>query len=225
MLILVMKTVVIYFTIIAAMRFMGKRQVGEMSTPEIIIALLISEIAAMPLTESDVPLSHGIAAIGTLVVLEIAISYIDLKFPLFTNITQGKPIIIVKDGKIEEQAMRKTRLTISEFNEELRLKNTRLNDLHMAILERTGQISLIPKDYAMGTTKKDMNLPSNEPPIEFAVIIDGKINRENLKLVKKDTAFLTKALSQKKVKDIKDVLIMCADNNGLTFFQKKAKNQ
>ena len=221
MLILVFKTMVIYFTVIIAMRFMGKRQVGEMSAPEIIFALLISDIAAIPLSDVEVPLINGIASIATLVVLEILISYLDLKFPSLTKIIQGKPVIIVKDGKILENAMKSTRLTISEFNEELRLKNTKLNDVHMAIIERTGQISIIPKSYAFNTTRADMNVESTDEPLEFVIVANGKINYDNLKLIKKDEKFINKILSEKKVKNIKNVFIICADNKGITFFQEK----
>ena len=206
------------------MRFMGKRQIGEMSAPEIIVTLLISDIAVMPISESDIPLIHGIVAIGTLVALEIFISYIDLKFPIFTRLSQGKPVIIVSDGIISETEMRKNRLTIAEFNEELRVKNIKLCDIHTAILERTGQISIIPKSYASGVTKSDLNVEARDEPLEFAVIIDGKINYDNLNLIKKDKKFVDDILSKKKIKDIKDILILCADKNGLTFFQKKHKS-
>ena len=220
---IIYKTIIIYFAVIIAMRLMGKRQVGEMSAPEIIIALLISDIAAMPLTQTDIPLIHGIVSIAILVMLEIIISFIDLKFPFFTKITQGVPIIIVQDGVISENAMKRTRLTISEFNEELRLKNAKLQDIHTAIIERTGQISIVPKSSALGVTRSDLDIKNQDEPLEFAVIIDGKINHANLNLIKKDSKFINDTLSQKKIKDIKDVFIMCADKNGLTFFQKKNK--
>ena len=223
MLILIYRTTIVYFTVIIAMRFMGKRQVGEMSAPEIIFALLISDIAAIPLSNSEIPLIHGIASIATLVILEIIISYIDLKFPSFTMLLQGKPVIIVKDGKIDQNSMNKTRLTISEFNEELRYKNIKLKDIHTAIIERTGQISIIPKNCASGVTREDMNIKSKDEPLEFAVVTDGKINYDNLRLIGKDKTFIDNYLLSKRIKNVKNVFVMLADTRGVTFLQEQEK--
>ena len=218
---LIGKTVVLYITVTTAMRFMGKRQLGEMSAPEIIVALMISEVAAVPISDLDVPLWHGLVGVAILALLEILVAYADLKIPAFSGIMQGKPTIVVQNGKIMEKELVKTRLTISELSELLRLKNTKLKDVYMAIIERNGQLSIIPNNEASGVTRQDMSISIKEAPLDFAVVIDGKINYQNLALIKKDSVFIDKILSERRVKNVKDVLILCADKNGATFFQRK----
>jgi uncharacterized membrane protein YcaP (DUF421 family) len=221
MLNLVFRTVVLYFVVNIGMRFMGKRQVGQMSTPEIIVALLISEVAAMPISDKDINIIDGIVGVIILVGLEILVSYLDIKFPFVLKLSEGKPMVIINNGKLDTKALLKTRMSITELNAELRLKNINLKDVHIAIIEANGQLSIIPTNESSGVTRKDMSISVTEEPIDFAVIIDGVIKDYNLKLIGKDKAFIDKILSQKKVKNVKDVLILCADKNGLTFFQKK----
>jgi uncharacterized membrane protein YcaP (DUF421 family) len=223
MLNLVFRTTILYFVVNIGMRFMGKRQVGQMSTPEIIVALLISEVAAMPISDKNINIVDGIIGVSILVILEIIVSYLDIKFPFVLKLSEGKPVVIINKGKLNEKALLKTRMSITELNAELRLKNITLKDVFIAIIESNGQLSIIPKNEASGVTREDMKINVSEDPIDFAVIIDGVIKDYNLKLIGKDRAFIDKILSIKKVKDVKDVLILCADKNGLTFFQKKDK--
>lgn len=217
-LIIMLKTLIIYIYVTAAMRFMGKRQIGELSASEIVVALLISEIATMPIDSEDVTILQGFAAIAILVILEILISYLDLKFPFIMKMSHGIPTVIIYEGKISEKMLKKSRLTVSELNEELRLKNTNIKDVYIAIIETNGQISIIPKNNASQNNSSD----KNGDPVDFAVIIDGKIKENNLKLIGKEKSFIENELKKRKI-PLKNVFVMYADKNGVTFFQKKEK--
>lgn len=222
---MIFRTVIIYLTVTLGMRCMGKRQIGEMSTAEISVTLLISEIAATPITELDMPLYHGIAIVAVLVLCEILMSYLDLKFSGVVRFTQGSPEIIIQNGKIIEKALRKSRVTVAELNEELRIKNMKLSDVYIAIIETNGQLSIIPNNYASGITKKDLNLTASDDPIDFAIVIDGKIKEHNLKLINKDSEFVYSIMRAKKIEDLKNIFVMYADTKGLTYLQIKEKKK
>lgn len=213
-LILIFRTAIIYLTITLGMRCMGKRQLGELSTAEISVTLLISEIAATPITELDVPLHYGITVVIILILCEIIVSYLDLKFSKVMRFTQGEPLVVVQNGKISEKALRKARVTVSELNEELRLKNTTIRDVYIAIIETDGQLSIIPK-----------NQQNNSDPVDFAVVIDGEIKENNLKLIGKEKDFVFSIMKAKKITDLKDIFVMYADTKGLTYFQTKEKKK
>ena len=223
--ILIGKTALIYVVVNIAMRCMGKRQVGELSTSEVIVAFLISEVASAPLSNPDVSVWRNISAIFVLVSMEILYSYLSIKWPFFMTLTQGRPTVIIENGKILEKSMLKNRLTISELNEELRLKNINISDVYLAIIENNGQLSIIPNNGASGVTRSDLGITAKASPQDFAVIIDGKIFEDNLKRVGKDKKWLMQYLHTQKVKTEKEVLVLYADKNGATFFQKKLSKQ
>lgn len=219
----IFRTIIIYLAVTIGMRCMGKRQIGEMSTAEISVTLLISEIAATPITALDIPLYYGIAVVVILVLCEILMSYLDLKFSSVIRLTQGEPTVIVRDGKIIESALRKSRVTISELNEELRLKNTNLTDVYIAIIETDGQLSIIPVNSSSPPTREDLKVTSSNDPIDFAVVIDGEIKENNLKLLGKDESFVHSIITAKKIRSIKDIFVMYADTKGVTYLQMKEK--
>ena len=220
---LIIRTIIIYLSVTIGIRCMGKRQMGELSTTEMSVTLLISEVAATPIMEKNVPLYHGIIVVIIFVLLEIILSYFDLKFPLLVRVTQGEPTVIVKDGKIDETALRKSRVTVAELNEELRLKNIMLSEVYIAIIETNGQLSIIPISSQSGATRADLKIQSNNDPIDFAVIVDGEIKENNLKLIGKDKDFVFSILKSKGITDINDVFVLYSDRKGLTYLQLKEK--
>lgn len=215
------KTALIYVVVNIAMRCMGKRQVGELSTSEVIVAFLISEVASAPIGNPDVSLWHNIGAIFVLVAMEFLYSYLSIKWPFFMTLTQGRPTVVIENGTIQEKALLRNRLTITELNEELRLKNINISDVYLAIIENNGQLSIIPTNGASGVTRSDLGIKTKESPQDFAVIIDGKIMEGNLKRAGKTKKWLERYLRSQKVKSEKEVLVLYADHNGATFFQKK----
>lgn len=221
MLTLLWKTALMYVVVNIAVRCMGKRQVGELSPSEVIVAFLISEVASAPLGDPDINFFHSIAAIFILVVMEILYSYLSIKSPFFMALTQGKPTVIMEDGVILEKELLRNRLTIAEFNEELRLKNINISDVHLAIIENNGQLSIIPTNDSAGVTRRDLGINAPEAPQDFALIIDGQVLKDNLKRAGQNIKFLDAELRKRKIASPKEVLVLYADKNGVTFFQKK----
>ncbi len=219
------KTALMYVVVNIAMRCMGKRQVGELSTSEVIVAFLISEVASAPLSNPDVSVWMNIVVIFVLVLMEILYSYLGIKWPFFRTITQGRPTVIIENGTILEKSLLKNRLSIAELNEELRLKNVNISDVYLAIIENNGQLSIIPTNAASGVTRSDLGVCVKESPQDFAVIIDGKIFEDNLKRVGKNKEWVDAYLRSRNVSSAREVLALYADKNGATFFQKKLPKQ
>ena len=135
------------------------------------------------------------------------------------KISHGVPTVIIYEGKISEKKLRQSRLTVSELNEELRLKNTNVKDVYIAVIETNGQISIIPKNSSQNNSSDKKG-----DPVDFAVVIDGKIKENNLKLIGKDKSFIENELKKRKI-PLKNVFVMYADKNGVTFFQEKEKSR
>ncbi len=210
-----------YITVTSAMRFMGKRQIGELSAAEIAVALLISEVASMPIGAENMPLFLGIVSIIVLVFLEIIISYLDMKFSFVMRISHGKPTTVIFKGEILEEALKKSRMGINELSEELRLKNINISDVYIAIIETNGQMSIIPKNLQNSDNSSNSKSKSSDP-VDFAIVVDGEIRKTNLELIGKNQYFVDKELKKRKV-PLKNVFAMYADSNGVTFFQEKKK--
>ena len=144
MLVPLIRTLILYFVIIFSMRFMGKRQVGEMQPAELVITILISAVASVPMQDIELPLVHGIIPIITLVSAEVIISTLSLKHPKLRKLISGSPITIIRDGNIDQKAMQTLRITIDDLLEDLRLKDVYdLRTVRLAQMETNGRLSVM----------------------------------------------------------------------------------
>lgn len=224
MIIVMIRTIILYFLVVLTMRIMGKRQIGQLQPFELVIAIMISELASLPMQDTRIPLIHGIIPIITLLVLEIILSVLQLKSEKARSILCGKPTILINNGKIDYYALKNQRVNINDLLEELRLKNFfNINDIEFAILETSGQLSIIPKTPLTPTTKKDLNVQTSQEVLPVALILDGKINYENLNLIQKDYSWLMTELKKQSINYPKDVFIAILDSNKKFYCQKYIK--
>ena len=210
----VFRTIILYIVVTIAIRLMGKRQIGDMQPNELVVTLLISEIAAIPLQDSDQPVSVGIAAILVLVFLEIIVSILSMKSFIVRKILNGKSVVIIKNGAIDQQAMRDVRMTVVDLIELLRNKDVfNISDVAFAVLEVNGNLSVLLKKDAQTITTSDMklNLPNDALPLP--VISDGKIIYESLNALQTSSKKLYKILKHHKT-DVKNIFLMTLDRNG-----------
>jgi uncharacterized membrane protein YcaP (DUF421 family) len=222
MFIVLLRAIILYFAVVFIMRIMGKRQIGQLQPFELVIALMISDLAAMPMQNIGIPLFHGIIPIITLLVLQVLISALQLKCEAARLIFCGKPSILIEKGKINMKELKDNRLNLNDLLEELRLKDYyNLDDIEYAILETGGQISIIPKSDLEPVTRKDMNVKCVQNMLPVTLILDGKINDKNLKLIKKDISWLNKELKQKKISSADQVLLALLDSQGKFIYQLK----
>lgn len=140
------RTVILYLLVVIGLRIMGKRQIGEMQPSELVVAIMISDLATIPMQETGIPLFSGIIPIFTLIVTEILLSQFSLKNKKFRRLMTGKPNVIIHNGKVLKDEMKKIRFNMDDLNEQLRIQGyTGINDINFAILETNGQLSIIPK--------------------------------------------------------------------------------
>lgn len=222
MLILVIRTLILYGTVIASMRVMGKRQIGELQPSELVVAIMISDLAAVPMQAIDIPILTGIIPVLTLIVAEVTMSFISSKNKLFRKIVTGEPSVVIFDGHINEKELSKLRLNIDDLMEELRLINYHdISDINVAIIETSGKLSVIPKTNARGVTVEDMaltNLP--EDGVSRTLVSNGQLDKKQLELSGKSEKWLKDKLRQQGIKNISEVFLATLNAQNELFVQK-----
>jgi len=210
--------------VVIIMRIMGKRQIGQLQPFELVIALMISELAALPMQNTGIPLINGIIPILTLLFAQVTLSLIGLKSTKARAIICGRPSILIQNGKINEQQLKKEMYTINDLLEQLRIKNIHnIADVEFAILETNGQLSVIPKSQKRPLSPEDLNVPTKYEGLSLDIIIDGEISQENLKLANLDVNWLNNTLSKFGINNPKDVLFASLDSEGNLYYQVKER--
>lgn len=223
MLQLCLKTVFIYFLVIFSFRLMGKRQISQLQPNELVITLLISELAIMPI-QDDIPLfSHGIIPMLVLVFLEILISFIMIKNGKIRKIICGSPVIVISDGKILQNELRKQRISIEDLFSQLRNKDVfNIDEIKYAIVETDGRLSVLRKKDFDTVCVSDLNLQIKDEDLKLVVISDGEICKHSLSLCNKSEIWLNNILKKERLQ-LKDIFIMTAEKSGNYKVIKKEK--
>lgn len=218
----VVRTVILYLLIIVGIRLMGKRQIGQLEPSELVLSLLIADLAAVPMQDFGIPLLMGVIPILTLLCLSTILSVLTVKSIRFRALLCSRPSIVVQDGQILIKEMVKNRFTVDELMEELRGAGiTDLSSVKYAVLETTGRISVLPKAEEKPVTVKDMNLPVQDNGLPVILISDGRILSQNLKIRNLTEAWLKKQLRQRNVQDIRHVFLMTVDEKGHIYLAEK----
>ena len=222
MLVPFIRTLILYILIIVAIRLMGKRQVGELQPGELVVTILVSAVASVPLQDVDIPLLHGIVPILTLMAAEVILSGICQNHIKFRRLLTGNPILVIKDGQLLQPAIHRLRLSLDDILANLRLAGVfDLRDIKRAQVETNGQISVLLREDKQPATCTDLKLkPSPSGPF-YTLISDGRIISDNLKSVGQDDAWLHKVLAAQGVSSPKEVFFFCADPYGSTLFCRK----
>ena len=223
MLITFFRSIILYIIVLIVMRFMGKREIGQLQPFELAISIMIADLATIPMSEIGIPIFNGIIPILGLLLMHIIISGINLKSIKAREIICGKPRILIYRGKIDEKALKKERFTINELQERLRGNNVfNLGDIEYAILETNGEVTIIEKPEKRGVKIEDLKLDVEYEGIPYDLVIDGKVMEKNLKTIGKDKIWLEKELQKFHVRP-KDALVVTIDGKNKIFCQKKEK--
>ena len=181
MLITFFRSILIYIFVLIVMRLMGKREIGQLQPFELAIAIMIADLASIPMTDSGIPITNGIISILGLLLMHLVISFLNVKSIKAREIICGKPTILIYRGKIDEKALKKERFTINELEERLRGNNIyNLGDVEYAILETSGQVTVIQKPEKRNTIPEDFNIIPDYEGIPYDLVVDGKIMEKNL---------------------------------------------
>ena len=222
MIIVYIRTIIVFVALLAAMRLMGKRQLGELEVSELVIAVLVSDFAAHPLQDISIPLVNGLLPIIILFCCEMILTGVSAKSSRARAIICGKPSILIANGRIDQLQMTKNRFTLEELAEELRNKSIfDISTVQYAVLETDGKLNVIVYPAERPLTPKDIDLQVKDEDYPVIVINDGKTMSENLRLVGRDETWLKGELKRRKVKNAKDVYFMTVDIQGNIYFAKK----
>lgn len=221
MLVIFVRSIILYVFVFMTMRIMGKREIGQLQPFEFAITIMIADLAASPMANNGIPLTNGIIPILGLLVLHLIISVLNLKSLRIRQFICGKPSILIHRGRIDEKVLKKERLTINELEERLRTGGvSTLFDVEYAILETSGDLTIVQKPNKRTTIPEDFNIMPQYEGLPYDLVIDGKILSKNLKILEKDEGWLRKEL--KALKAIpENVLIATIDGNGKIFCQEK----
>ena len=203
------RTVVLYICVVAAMRIMGKRQLGELQPSEFVIALMISELATIPIDKTDMPLLHGIIPIIALVLLELLFSVLVIKSEFMRRLVTGSPVQIIKDGKLLMKRLSHLRICIDDVMEQLRLAGySSISEIDSAIIETNGQLSVVPKEESRPIICSDLNLSPQQTHVPHTIISDGVLRKRNLEAVGINEKWLKKKLARYNITDYSQVAFL-----------------
>ena len=192
-----LRTLFLYLILIASVRLMGKRQVGQMEPSEFVVTMLVANLASIPMQDSGIPLYSGLIPILTVLGAELVLSFLSLKSIRLRKILCGKPVILIENGNILQKNLRKTRVTLDELTGHLREKDVLdLGSVQYAILETNGNLSVFPYPKERPATAKEAGIQARKQYIPLTVISDGVLLEENLNLAGKDRRWLDRVLQQ-----------------------------
>lgn len=221
----ILRTIIIYFTVLFVMRLMGKREVGQLSTFDLVVAIMIAEIAVFPMEELEIPIYIGLIPMFILVGGEILISYLCLKSRLLRKIIDGGPSIIIANGIILEKEMRKLRYNMNDLLAQLREKGVfDISEVKYAILETSGKISIMLKTPKRPLTPEDINLSLPEEDMPLPIIFDGEVIEQNLALLGLTNEWLNGKLKRFDLRT-KEILYASINSQGKVFISEKVRNK
>ena len=218
-----LRTIFIFVILLAAVRLMGKREIGQLQPFELVVIIIIADVASVPMENINIPLLQGIIPILGLLVSQLIFSYLNIKFSFFHKIFAGKPTILIDKGIINEENLKKQRYTIEELMEQLRVSGySHLSDVEYAILETSGEVSIISKAEKNMVTLQDLKIVPTYEGFPRIVVLEGKVDKNNMKILKKDSKWLNQKLKENKLK-LEEVLLLLVSENDRIFIQKKGK--
>lgn len=225
MLVIFLRAIFLYIVVLIVMRFMGKREISQLQPFELVISIMIADLSTTPMSDTGIPILYGIVPILGLLMMHILIAVLNLKSIRFREIMCGKPRILMFRGKIDEQAMIQENFTINELQERLRINGVfNLEDVEYAILETSGQITVIPKPNKRTTTPEDFGMEPEYVGISYDLVVDGKVMTENLQKLGKNYKWLEKQTEKFHMRP-EDALVVVISGNGSIFCQRKMEKE
>lgn len=211
-----LRTVILYFILMIGLRLMGKRQIGELEPSELVLTLIISDLAAVPMQDFGIPLVNGLFPIITLLCLSMLLSFFSLKSIRFRGLVCGHPTVIVREGKVLQQNMAKNRFTVDELYEQLRSQGySDLSSVKYAILETSGQVSVLPYTKASPVTPQIMTIDvQDDVTLPILLINDGHVMSNNLRSTGYDQNWLNRQLKERRLTSPQQVFLMTVDEAG-----------
>ena len=221
---ILLRTIIVYIILMAAMRLMGKRQIGELEVADLVTTLLISEIASLPITDTSIPVSHAIIPIVLLLTFEVVSSALLVKFPPIKKYISTSPTTLIDNGRLSPLQMQKVRLTADELISELRQNGiSSISEVQYAILEQNGKISVIQKPQFRPPTVSDLALSPDDSGLFHIIIENGLINPHGIRSTGIDKKKLDAILVSRRLKKKDIYLMMISDSGDIQIIMKEKK--
>lgn len=225
MIITLIRGFILYIAIIICMRFMGKRQLGELQPTELVITILLSEIAAIPMQDNEIPMINSLLAVALLVSLEIINSVIIMKNTKIRYLLQGKPAVVIKDGKIDQKKLKKLRFTGDDILDQLRQKDIfDINEVQYAVIETNGSLSVMKNPENEMPTVSQFGFKTERRGIPVLAVNDGRYIDTAINESEEISKKTVEKILKKENADVKEVLIMLIDKYGNYTIIKKDEN-
>ena len=206
-----MRTIILYLILIAVIRLMGKRQVGQMEPTEFVVTMLIANLASIPMQDSALPLLSGVVPLLTVLGLELILSVLSMKSIPFRRLLCGKPVILIENGRILQENLRKTRVTLDELSGHLREKDVLdPSVVQFAILETNGNLSVFPYPKERPASARDAGIQPRKQYLPYTIISDGRLLQDNLTLSGKNSSWLQRTLRARNT-TVEDTWLLTVD--------------
>lgn len=217
------RTVILYFLIMTGLRLMGKRQIGELEPSELVLTMMLSDLATVPMQDFGIPLLAGVIPILTLLALSMLMSHLSLRSLRFRELVCGTPAVLIRCGVVQQQTMRENRYTLDELLEELRGQGIScVEDVKYAILENSGQLSVLPWARQQPPTAAQLRLEVEDGVTLPTVLInDGRVLSRNLAACGRDRGWLEERLREHQLSSPREVFLLTLDEQGRVFCVKK----
>ena len=220
-----LRTIVLYLVLILAVRLMGKRQIGEMEPAEFVVTMLIANLAAIPMQDGAIPLYSGLVPILTVLGTELVLSGAIMKNVKLRKFLNGKPVILINNGKLDQKNLWRTRITLDELIAALREKDVLdMSQVQYAILETNGKVTVFPYPKHLPASAKDAGVQAKEQFLPVSLVEDGYVFQENLKLLGKDAQWLQKLLEEKQT-SLSETLLLTMEQSGKVVCLKKEERK
>ena len=218
------RTILLYLLLLFAVRLMGKRQIGQMEPSEFVVTMLVANLASIPMQDADIPLYTGMIPILTVLGAELVLSGTSMWSVKFRRLLCGKPVILIENGKVLQQNLRNTRVTMDELMGHLREKDVLdIRTVQYAILETNGNLSVFPYPSEIAASAKDAGIHPQKRFLPITIIEDGHLFRENLKLSGKDETWVRKILGEYR-SSIAGTWLLTVDRGGNVVWQGKEES-
>ena len=222
MIVVFIRVLIIYITVLVFLRLIGKRQIGEMQPYEVVITLIIADLATLPMSDSNIPLLHGILPLAVLVLIHFLITFLTRKNIKIRRIMSGRPIVVISPKGLEYQAFKDLNINIDDLIEMLRQNGYySFEQVLYAIIETNGKISVIPKRENAPATASDIGVNNPQAQLPSIVVSDGKMMKSQMQEVELNDEKLNKLLNHLKINSISELIILSIDKNGKVYYQTK----
>ena len=217
-----LRTALLYLILIAVIRLMGKRQIGQMEPSEFVVTMLVANLAAIPMQDGGIPLLSGLVPILTVLGIELVLSTLSLRSIFLRKLLCGKPVILIENGRILQNNLRKTSITLDELTGHLRLKDILdLKTVQFAILETNGDLSVFPYPKHCPASAADADIPTKPQYLPVTIVSDGHLFLDNLKLLGKDEAWVHRVLRSRSATIATTFLLTADGSDHICFFPKE----